>query len=143
MIPTSSCVREDRREMPTNARMPSRATYFSSWIIRYIKALENAGKLYDELELVVKCKKIVGTRKRRLSHIFTFEVVKETKGKFNKKEIELELNDYQLLTELEYNEGIYAGQKVNFNQNQEIILKISQQVGQEKPDWFLRSIKKN
>jgi hypothetical protein len=110
---------------------------------RILKALENAGKLYDELELVVKCKKIVGTRKRRLSHIFTFEVVKETKGKFNKKEIELELNDYQLLTELEYNEGIYAGQKVNFNQNQEIILKISQQVGQEKPDWFLRSIKKN
>ena len=109
---------------------------------RIFKALEEAGKLYEEAELIVKCKKIRSSMKRRTSHIFTFDVVSVTKGEFSKKEFEIELLDYELLPELEYNKGIYAGKVVNFNQNQEIILEISKQVGKEKPIWFLREYRK-
>ena len=109
---------------------------------RVLKALESAGKLYDLAELVVKCKKIKPTRKRRLSHIFTFDVIGVAKGEFKEKEIEFELSDYKLLPELEYNEGIYAGKAVNFNSDQELVLTISRQVGKEKPDYFLRAYRK-
>jgi hypothetical protein len=109
---------------------------------KIFKALEEAGKLYEKAELIVKCKKIKATMKRRASHIFTFDVVGVAKGEFKEKEIEFELYDYQLLPELEYNEPIYSGKEVNFNQNQEIVLEISQQVGKEKPGWFLREYRK-
>ena len=109
---------------------------------RILNALEKVGKLYDKVELIAKCKKIKPTMKRRMSHIFTFDVVGVTRGEFRKKEIEFELFDYKLLPELEYNEGIYAGKAVNFNTNQEFVLTVSQQVGKEKPDLFLREYRK-
>jgi len=109
---------------------------------RILKALEEAGKLYDEVELVVKCKKITASGKRRPSSHFTFEVVAVTKGEFTDKEIKFELYDGDLLPELDAKLGWGAGENVDFNANQEIILKISKQVGRDKPDWFIREYRK-
>ncbi len=110
---------------------------------RIFKSLEEAGKLYEEVELVVKCKKITATGKRRPGSIFTFEIVSVTKGEFKNKEITFELYDGELLPELDAKLGWGAGENIKFNQNQEIVLEISQQVGKEKPDWFLRQYRKN
>ena len=109
---------------------------------RIFKALETAGKLYDEVELVVKCRKIRSSGKRRASSYFTFEVLAATKGEFKEKIIELELFDGKLLPELDAEMGWSAGGNVDFNPSIEIVLTISQQVGRDKPDWFLREYRK-
>ncbi len=109
---------------------------------RIFKALQAAGKLYEEVELFVTCKTIVGTGKRRASFIFTLPVVAVTKGEFAEKEITIELFDGKLLDEFDAESKMFIGENNNFNNKQEVILKISKQVGKEKPDWFLIEYKK-
>ncbi len=109
---------------------------------RIFKALQDAGKLYQEVELVVTCKKIVGTGKRRASFIFTLPVVAVTKGEFDEKELTLEIYDGKMLAEFDAEGKMLIGENTNFNQKQEVILKLSKQVGKNKPDWFLKGFKK-
>ncbi len=109
---------------------------------RIFKALEKAGKLYEEVELIVKCKKITASGKRRPSSEFTFKVVSVAKGEFKAKEINFELYGGELLSELGAKQGWGAGENVEFNPEQEIVLQISQQVGREKPDFFIREYRK-
>lgn len=54
---------------------------------RIFKALQESGKLYKEVELVVTCNNIVGTGKRRPSFVFTLSVVSVSKGEFAEKKI--------------------------------------------------------
>lgn len=109
---------------------------------RIFKALKDAGKLYEDVELVVTCNKIVGTGKRRMSFIFTLPVVSVTKGEFAEKEITLELFDGKMLAEFDAERNARIGENTNFDLKQEVILKLSKQVGKEKPDWFLREYEK-
>jgi len=109
---------------------------------RIFKALENTGKLYEKLELVVKCKKITASGKRRPSSYFEFEIVTVTKGEFKDKEIQFELFDGKLLPELDAELGWGAGENVEFNPDREIVLEMSKQVGKEKPKWFLIDYRK-
>ena len=109
---------------------------------RIFKALEESGKLYEEVELVVICNNIVGTGKRRPSFVFTLPVVNVTKGEFVEKKITIELFDGKLLAEFDAESRMFIGENTNFNKKQEVILKISKQVGKEKPDWFLIEYKK-
>lgn len=109
---------------------------------RIFKALEKAGKLYEETELIVKCKKITATGTRRPASEFTFEVVSVTNGKFNDKEINFTLYDGELLSELDAKQGWGKSENVNFNPEQLIVLEISQQVGKQKPDFFIRNYRK-
>jgi hypothetical protein len=109
---------------------------------RIFKALEAAGKLYDELEMVVKCKQIVASGKRRPSSIFTFDIISVTRGEFADKEIIIELFDGDLLPELDAKLSWSAGQSLKFNPNTEIILEFSKQVGKARPDRFLREFRK-
>lgn len=109
---------------------------------RIFKALEEAGKLYEEVEMIVKCKKITASGTRRPGSHFDFEVVSVTKGEFKNKELKLFLFDGKLLPELDAELGWGAGENVKFNPNAEIILEISKQTGREKPDWFLREYRK-
>jgi len=109
---------------------------------RILKALENAGKLYEEVELVVKCQKITASGTRRPGSHFTFEIVAVTKGEFRDKEINLFLYDGKLLSELDAKLGWGKDENVNFNPDTQIILNLSQQAGREKPDWFLKSYRK-
>lgn len=109
---------------------------------RIFKALEEAGKLYEDLELVVTCRNIYGTGKRRASYVFTLPIVSVTKGEFDEKEIKIELFDGKMLAEFDAETNVRIGKFTDFNQKQEVILKLSKQVGKEKPDWFLREYKK-
>jgi hypothetical protein len=109
---------------------------------RILKALEKAGKLYGEVELLVKCKKITATGTRRPASEFTFEILSVIKGEFKQNEISFTLPDGKLLPELDAKLGWGAGENVKFNPKQEIILKISKQVGTDKPDWFIREYRK-
>jgi len=109
---------------------------------RIFKALQDAGKLYEDLELVVTCKKIVGTGKRRASFIFTLPIVSVTKGEFDEKEITIELYDGKMLAEFDAETNVRIGNFTDFSQTQEVVLKLSKRVGKEKPDWFLREYRK-
>lgn len=109
---------------------------------RIFKALEDAGKLYEDVELVVTCKNIYGTGKRRASFVFTLPVVSVTKGKFDEKEIKIELFDGKMLAEFDAETNVRIGNFTDFSQTQEVVLKLSQRVGKEKPDWFLREYRK-
>lgn len=105
-------------------------------------ALENAGVLYDELELTVKCKNIIATGKRRPSSIFTFDVISVNKGKFDEKEITLELFDRKLLSELEADLGFQTAGDLNFNKEIEIILTYLKQMGKPEPNMFFKTFRK-
>lgn len=109
---------------------------------RIFNALKTAGLLYNELELTVKCKKIAATGKRRVSAIFTFEVVAVNKGEFDKKEITLEIFDGKLLPELDAELKFGVGENTKFNENQEIILNYSKQVGRTEPKLLFKSFRK-
>lgn len=109
---------------------------------RIFNALEKAGKLYEEVELIVKCRKITATGTRRPGSEFTFDVVSVTKGELKGKEISFTLYDGELLGELGAKLGFGAGENVEFNKDQEIVLEISQQVGRAKPDFFIRKYRK-
>jgi hypothetical protein len=109
---------------------------------RIFKALEEAGKLYEEVELNVTCSKIIGTGKRRMSYIFTLPVVSVSKGEFDEKEITLELYDGKMLAEFDAERKVRIGENTNFDQKQQVTLKLSKQVGKEKPDWFLIDYRK-
>lgn len=109
---------------------------------RIFEALEKAGKLYEQTELIVKCKKITATGTRRPASNFTFEIVAVTQGKFKDKEITFVLNDVELLAELDAKMGWGKGETVSFNPSTEIVLEISQQVGRDNPEWFIRDYRK-
>src|SRR5215204_1016367 len=109
---------------------------------RIFKSLEAAGKLYEDVELIAKCKKITDSGTRRPGSNFIFEAISITKGEFKDKEISFFLFDGKLLPELDAKLGWGAGENVKFNPNTEIILKISKQAGRDKPDWFLREYRK-
>ena len=109
---------------------------------RIFEALEKTGKLYEQAELIVKCKKITATGTRRPASRFVFEVLAVTKGKFNDKEITFVLNDGDLLPELDAKLGWSLDMNVSFNPDTEIVLEISQQVGREKPEFFITDYRK-
>ncbi len=109
---------------------------------RIFKALEKAGKLYEAAELIVKCKKITATGTRRPGSEFTFEIVSVTKGEYKDKEINFVLYDSELLSELGAKQGWGLGTNVEFNPDQVIVLEISQKVGREKPEFFIREYRK-
>lgn len=109
---------------------------------RIFTALQEAEKLYEKLELVVKCKKIVATGKRRASAVFTFEIVEITRGEFDEKALTLELYDGKMLPELDARMDLAAGGNIEFNPDREIILRLSKQVGKPKPGWFLKGYEK-
>lgn len=47
-----------------------------------------------------------------------------------------------MLAEFDAETNIRIGSFTNFSQKQEVVLKLSKQVGKEKPDWFLQEYRK-
>lgn len=60
---------------------------------RILKALEKSGKLYEDLEIIAKCKDFKPSMKRRPGFYITLEVDSVTKGTYSEKEIHMELWD--------------------------------------------------
>lgn len=65
-----------------------------------------------------------------------------TKGEFDEKEITIEIYEGRMLAEFDAETNIRIGSFTNFSQKQEVVLKLSKQVGKEKPDWFLQEYRK-
>lgn len=106
---------------------------------RILKELENGGFLYELLEVVGKCRKIVGTGKRHLSWYFTFSLDSTVKGNYPAKEITFEkfadFGGNKLLDLLEANRGLNKSENSEsfFNSNKEIILLFEIQVKAVEP----------
>lgn len=113
-------------------------TYFKGPDLRagreIFESLEKSGKLYDELQFVVKCRNIVATGKRRASFVFTFDVVEVSKGRSDETQLELEIYDGKLLPELSANFSTSTGKELSFDREQLIVLNYMVQRGAAKPD---------
>ncbi|MFN0138793.1 MAG: hypothetical protein ACKVQW_01745 [Pyrinomonadaceae bacterium] len=60
---------------------------------RILKSLEKRGQLYEDLEIIAKCKEVRPSMKRRASFYITLEVSSVIVGRFAEKEIQMELWD--------------------------------------------------
>lgn len=114
--------------------------------LRILKAFEQVGNLYDDFEIIGKCKSIIGTGKRHQSYIFNFEIVSITKGKFDQNEVEFELfSDFgggKMLRDLETEKFLpYSNEDLNFDKNKEFILKFEKRVG--RPDAKYQWLREN
>lgn len=104
---------------------------------RILNAFEKVKKLYEDLEVIGKCKDIKPTYKHMPSQIFTFEITKVLKGNFAQKEISFEVqyfrsnnNSEKLRDELRKDDTPTTSEdRWTFDKEKELILRFQQQVG--------------
>ncbi len=101
---------------------------------RIFDELEKGGFLYEQLEVIGKCKKIVATGKRHASWVFTFSLDSTVQGNYPGKEISFEKfadfggNQLRALLEVEKDSRLGENSEISFNSKKEIVLKFEVQV---------------
>lgn len=110
---------------------------------RVLKAFAQVGKLYEDLKVAGKCKKIETTGKRRASLIFTFEITVIIKGRFDQKEVRFEfyfddVENRKLRADLSKKGiSIFQNGTYGFDKDKEFILNLEKQTHVSSPHYHL------
>lgn len=111
---------------------------------RIFEALEKAGLLYEFHEVAAKCRKIVGTGKRHMSWVFTFDLDTTSGGVFPEKTDSFELfadfGGSKMISLLKGGDELRTGDDPEgaFDRSKEILIKYSVQVGKNPPRIMVR-----